>query len=315
MFRTICVTLVLAFVANDANAQVPFTFQPGQPARAADVNANFSAVVTALANNDSRISASDDALAALQSTLSALQDSVTELQSDLVAATNLIGNLQSELAGANAKISTLESQVAGINNTNVIALEPYLNVTTTEGPRVTFTGVNVQIVNGAMSQINGLGNLIVGYDLPRFGVDPVCSDGDFPTADACIGNGKVWAVSHKSGSHNIVGGFRNSYSSYGGLVVGQNNAINNVFATISGGRDSISGGDSSSVSGGALNVASGGAASVSGGIRNVASGDVASVSGGDSNVASGNLSSVSGGRDRIAPGLHDWAAGSLFEDQ
>ena len=65
-------------------------------------------------------------------------------------------------------------------------------------PAFTLTGVNVHIVSGSGStdgDLNGLGNLIVGYN-------ELQDDND------------------RTGSHNIVAGSRNNYSSYGGLVVG-----------------------------------------------------------------------------------------------
>jgi hypothetical protein len=156
---------------------------------------------------------------------------------------------------------------------------------------------------------NGLGNLIVGYNESRvvFG-----------------------GTDDRTGSHNVVVGEFNNFSSFGGLVVGGFNEISGQFASVSGGTantasgfgSSVSGGsantasgDFSSVSGGAGNTASGFFSSVSGGLNNKASGNIASVSGGDENTASGDVSSVSGGSNRTAPGQFNWAAGPLFAAQ
>ena len=46
----------------------------------------------------------------------------------------------------------------------------------------------------------------------------------------------------------------------------------------------------------------------------VAAGETSSVQGGARNRAEGTMSSVSGGHGRVVLGLHDWAAGSLFEE-
>ena len=88
---------------------------------------------------------------------------------------------------------------------------------------IRFTGVNVQVVNGLgatngnpddpnslgregepPTTTNGVGNLIVGYQEFRGRSDD------------------------RTGSHNIVGGFRQNYSSFGGLVVGRKNTISAV---------------------------------------------------------------------------------------
>jgi hypothetical protein len=210
-----------------------------------------------------------------------------------------------------------------------------------EGTDVIFEGCNVHIRSGAGATdaaVNGLGNLIVGYNEdgpPGFEVDV------------------------RTGSHNLVVGRFHTYSSFGGFVAGRNNAVSGPSASVSGGQDntasgpyasvsgglnntassirasvsggenntasgfsaSVSGGDGntasgslSSVSGGAANEANGFRASISGGQSNTASGQGASVSGGGGNTASGTLSSVSGGGTRFVSGEFDWRAGALFED-
>ncbi len=200
---------------------------------------------------------------------------------------------------------------------------------------IRFEGVNVQIVNGlgatngnpgapsavvASTAVNGFGNLIVGYNEAFSGAD-------------------------RTGSHNIVGGLFASYSSFGGIVGGRNNTVaapsatavagagnraTGLFASVTGGYNneaaaymsSVSGGGNnlaafeySSILGGNANTTLGGSAVVCGGELNVAGGNLAAVSGGEQNQATGYGSAVSGGRGRIAPGLDNWAAGSLLENQ
>ena len=103
-------------------------------------------------------------------------------------------------------------------------------------PTALFTGVNVQVVNGtgATQTANGLGNLVVGYNLPRRG-RPVCSLGYYVSENECLSKGGTWAQSHKSGSHNLVGGEFNSYTGWGGLVLGLENVISAPYATVSAG--------------------------------------------------------------------------------
>jgi hypothetical protein len=191
---------------------------------------------------------------------------------------------------------------------------------------VVISGANLRIVNdlGSTETINGLGNLIVGYNELRS--DPNSAD-------------------VRTGSHNVVVGENHNFSSFGGLVVGLHNEISGEFASVSGGDGNTASGIHSSVSGGLLNrassdvswvtggdnntasdfgasvcgglsnMASGTESSVSGGFSNIASGTHSSVSGGQNNTASGNDSSVSGGRNRTAEGDFDWVAGPLFADE
>ena len=150
-------------------------------------------------------------------------------------------------------------------------------------PTVRFSGVNVQIVDGTgttgcndatpggfESACNGRGNLIVGY---------AENSQAFP----------------RTGSHNVVGGQDNGWTSYGGAVLGYQNQITNDVATILGGNLSEATGSNSAILGGSDNTASGGSSTVTGGQTNTASGNGSSVTGGLSNVASGGTSTVSGG--------------------
>ncbi len=241
---------------------------------------------------------------------------------------------------------TLEERVAFLEN--------LLAGVTRSGDDIFYDGVNVHIRNGLGTTngnpadpendggiVNGLGNLIVGYNEI---IDPY--EGPTPVSD-------------KTGSHNVIVGHGHNYSSFGGLVVGKDNWISGAYSSISGGKRnnasgasaSVSGGNTntasifsasvsggiqneaigvyssisggfhntasgfrSSVSGGISNEASGDDSSVSGGTVNTASADSSSVSGGNNNTASGLYSTVSGGEARTATGTSDWVAGSLFED-
>jgi hypothetical protein len=139
---------------------------------------------------------------------------------------------------------------------------------------LTFSAMNVQVVSGSGTtggEVNGTGNLIIGYNDLRGDVDD------------------------RTGSHMLVTGIYNNYSSYGGIVVGEWHGIWGEYASISGGSGHTVSGYAASVSGGQGNTASGHLASVSGGKENTASGEHSSVSGGAGNTASGLFTSVSGG--------------------
>jgi hypothetical protein len=151
---------------------------------------------------------------------------------------------------------------------------------------VVFSGVNVRIVNGLGSTEtkNGCGNLIVGYNELR----------SLPEAGE---------LNFRSGSHNVIVGSANNYSSYGGLAVGRSNDIYGPYSGVTAGVGNVASGYGSSVSGGFFCTASGDYSSVSGGGNgNTASGYLSSVSGGSSNTASGEYSSVSGGYFNTAMG-------------
>jgi len=195
---------------------------------------------------------------------------------------------------------------------------------TIQGTDLVAIGCNVHIQSGSGAtddngSLTGSGNLFVGYN------EGVSDD-------------------VQTGSHNLIIGDDHSFTSYGGLVAGRDNKISGQYASVTGGMSNEAGGYSSSVSGGRDNTASWFYASVSGGYYNEASGKDASVSGGVANEASGEYASVSGGYDNEASGLassvsggesnsaygtsssvsggdsqgaygwHDWAAGSLRED-
>jgi hypothetical protein len=191
------------------------------------------------------------------------------------------------------------------------------------GADIVISGANLHIANGLGSTQtnNGLGNLVIGYNEPRGGGQDV-----------------------RTGSHNLVFGQLNNYSSFASVITGFNNQATAFYAFCATGRDNIPSGNYASVTGGQGNAASGLLSSISGGASNAASGATswvgsgnfntafgqlsavsggqenaatntyASVTGGFANQASGQWSTVSGGAFRSVAGPDDWRAGTLFED-
>ncbi len=161
---------------------------------------------------------------------------------------------------------------------------------TVSGTDVTLSGYNLRIVNGLGStdSVNGLGNLTLGYN----------------ATGNTQGGGDV-----RTGSHNLVLGDLNNYSSYGGLVAGYDNTVSGRYASVSGGFANTASGIYASVSGGLYNTASGSYASVSGGFGNTSSGYTSSVTGGFANTASNSYASVSGGTYNTASGLYSSVSG------
>jgi len=257
--------IILVFIFNVSPAfagsvTIPNTFKSGTKAKASEVNANFSAIKVGVNDNDSRIASLEAAIATLQTTVETLQTAVSALET------------------ANADLT---ARLAAVENNSVLGLDGYLALDVDADNRILalFSGVNVQVVNGTGTtdgETNGLGNLIVGYNELRGGGDD------------------------RTGSHNIVGGIENNYSSYGGFIVGWHNNISGAYSTISAGYNNTAGGTLCSISGGIDNVASLYVSSVSGGQANRASGFYSSVSGGYNNEASGDHSSVSAGNGNTA---------------
>ena len=147
-----------------------------------------------------------------------------------------------------------------------------------DGDTLLFSGMNVQIVNGSGStrNLNGLGNLIIGYNAQIRQPDP---------------------PAQRSGSHNIVVGDQHEFLSDSGIVAGELNKISNRAASVLAGLANSAEGFGAAVLGGSNNHATGDDATVSGGGRNTASGRQASVSGGIGNEAARNFSSIPAGRN------------------
>ncbi len=186
----------------------------------------------------------------------------------------------SKVAQIETRIAQLEALLAGVSRVS-------------DSNAIRFSGVNVQIVSGSGETdgtVNGLGNLIIGYNERRS------------------------AGNVRTGSHNLVVGIEHNFSSYGGFVAGRFNTISGAYASVSGGTSNTANFESSSVSGGADNTASYDSSSISGGRYNNASGNYSSVSGGASNTADSSYSTVSGGQSRSVMGAYDWRAGSYFQD-
>jgi hypothetical protein len=186
-----------------------------------------------------------------------------------------VNALESRLAALEARVAALESANAA-QSAEIAALQAKTQHISVAGGELFITGTNLHVVNGfgATSQVNGKGNLIVGYNQLR-------NDGS----------------DDRTGSHNIVAGDFNNYSSFGGFVAGFGNNISGVYASVSGGNG---------------NTASGSSSSVSGGRFNTASFHWGSVSGGEGNTASQLGSSISGGFGLTQAASYGWSGGSAF---
>lgn len=221
------------------------------------------------------------------------------------------------LAQAATRIAALETKTA---NMSVVAAN---DATNTSGYQtVRFSGVNVQIVSGTGSTNatpNGTGNLILGYNERRGSPDDAADNrtgshslvvGQFQDYSSSFGVVFGYNNTISGAAACVLGGLNNTASGqYASVLGGSGNTANGQYATVSGGLDNVASNLNASVSGGRNNTASGSAASVSGGLLNIASGFISSVSGGNSNEASGSYSTISGGPSRIITTTEGWVAG------
>jgi hypothetical protein len=156
-----------------------------------------------------------------------LQAQVTDLQNKVASLTSANASMMTALQTAQGQITTLQASVAALKlpaggaGSSLAALAQYVTVKTDpidglSGPHVIFTGVNVHIRSGSNATGDngtplGLGNLVVGYNAVQTG-------------------------GLRTGSHNIIGGDGNSFTSYGGLVFGSQNTISGPYSAILGGE-------------------------------------------------------------------------------
>ncbi len=154
-------------------------------------------------------------------------DSSITRDSELKAKVDLyVKNLEDRIVRLEKKINELNATLKGVNR---------------NGSTLTFNNMNVQITNGrgATGKINGRGNLIVGYNESR-GADS------------------------RKGSHNVVVGGKNNFSSYGCIVSGYNNTGSGKYSFVGGGHNNAASGEYSSILGGSKNNAKGSYSSING---------------------------------------------------
>ena len=214
-----------------------------------------------------------------------------------------IGNFGALLGGSENQITVNRAVISGGTGLNMDEYQGWASPVTWDHIHDTsevqlneeslvLSGLNLYVQSGSGSTsgtINGLGNVIIGYD-----------EGD--------------VFSTKTGSHNLVVGVKNSYTSYGGIIAGYHNAIEAPYTAVLAGHANTASGKYSAVIAGWANLAGGETSSVLGGYSNEATGEDSTVSGGSNNDAEGKWSSISGGSIGTVTGYYDWQAGSLFED-
>jgi hypothetical protein len=223
--------------------------------------------------------------------------------SDLIA---MISDLQGVIKGLQKQVNSLESQLADLAPLKDLADFVYVDYETRNslaGPHIIFHGANVHVQNGTEYpySINGLGNLIIGYNECRG------KGGPQPPTEIC-----GYIEEGRDASHILVVGDSHEYSSMGGLVAGSRNTVTGEDASVTGGISNRAAGPYSIVSGGNVNVAIGESSSISGGTSNRTNGDLGWIGGGQLNRANGLRSSVSGGEQNEANGDYSSVSGGQY---
>lgn len=307
MKNQIKIIFLLALSLNICASEltIPNVFVANTPAVAAQVNENFNAVESSIDDNDSRL--------------------------DILEA--LVLQLQNDLNTANSEISQLQSSLLAVENNTVLELDGLLKLTVIDGDKTAeFTNVNIQLNSGAgsTSGVNGLGNLIIGYNEASTSAPFFCSDPQYPDSKSCIGNLETWAQNVRIGSHNLIVGGGHSYTKYSAAMFGWNN-VSNAIGTLTAGVLNIANGNSSSITGGQKNNTNANLTSITGGTDNTANSTLSSITSGRGNTTNGygssitagnsnsthvnsNWSSVSGGSSRSTVSAFSWVGGSLREN-
>lgn len=240
----------------------------------------FDDVVESLSNHQERISlvelAQDAAVVAVEGlqadvelltgSVAANGDKLVELEESIQDNTDDIGTLSGTLDGIQTSLDGLTSTVTG--HTDKLQCVS----SSTNASSFIFEGCNVHVRNtgGATSATDGLGNIIIGYN------------------EECTGCGRA-------GSHNLIMGVQNNYKSYGGLVGGMLNSIEQPFGAILTGSENKATGTYGAVISGSKNTAKGEASVVLGGKTNSALGSSSSIVGGETGTTSANFAVVLGG--------------------
>lgn len=204
----------------------------------------------------------------------ALDPRVTELEDTLASTQASLADVQDLLAETSAALADVQALLDGVSRTDTALV---------------LSGANLQVVDGSgatAGPVNGLGNVIIGYNERTF-------------------------AQGRTGSHNLIVGEEHAYTSFGGVVAGERNTISNRAASVVGGKQNVASGLNSSVCGGSENTASGQFASVGGGFANSSSGQNAAISGGCENAATNTYSAVSGGQSGVASGFWSSVTGGF----
>jgi hypothetical protein len=165
-----------------------------------------------------------------------------------------VAALQAEIAALQQQGTALQQQVAALKPLE--ALAPFISVDPSpengvQGANITFHGANVHIVNGSGQTgiVNGLGNLIIGYDEEQPWI-PFQQTQRVGSHNLIVGRYNNWMG---TAFGKIVGGEGNWAVSEGGFIVGYQDESMGMEAAITGGTNNLTDADHSVIIGGENN--------------------------------------------------------------
>ena len=159
--------------------------------------------------------------------------------------------LESIIETMQAEIATLQAQVVA-NLSDYVTVNPSTN-------QVVISGANFQVNSGTGAThgaVNGLGNIIIGYNEDENYDNSSEGGTPDPTPDV------------KTGSHNLIVGAGHYYTSFGGIIAGYDNKSTAKYTGALGGHRNIVSGDYSVTLGGDSNNSGGRYGSILGGFSN-----------------------------------------------
>lgn len=245
-----------------------------------DLANTVSQVEAAQSTMDSRIDSTETELEAHDGRLTSVENQIDEFgdqDARLTAVEDDLDDVEALASGFDGRITAVEDVTAPMSRTDINGQDS-----------VAFDGVNVHVRSGSgstSSSVNGRGNLIVGYD------EGVSGD--------------------KTGSHNIVMGTNNSYSSYGGLVGGNGNTISGNYTSVLGGTGNTADGTNSVVVAGSGNETTGTNSAILAGASGEAGGNQSAIIAGWENETSGSWSAVVAGSGNEAAAMDSVVVGGL----
>ena len=101
-------------------------------------------------------------------TASAERPALTNVKKQVILLTEMVQRMSQELADTRLQLTATQAEVAEIKDNTVLELDGLLRLTQDQNgfSTVRLSGVNLQVVNGegVTDSINGLGNVVIGYN-------------------------------------------------------------------------------------------------------------------------------------------------------
>lgn len=249
--------------------------------RLTDLEVQVAALETENQQQSSHIDTQNARIGALESKLAAQESALQQALAQLSAlGAKLDGEIAARMAGDAAFTAALQQYAASTLNSakthadsvasdalnqarsyadgKVAPVADKLIHVSRNGNELYIRGANLHLENGSdatYAHLNGLGNLILGYNELRNNGSP----------------------NVRTGSHNLILGLGNNYSAAGGIVGGIHNEITHHMGSVLGGTGNSSSGLYAVVAGGFNNKALGNWSFIGGGANKVAATELANL--------------------------------------